>query len=87
MRHYIDFGWKAGGGPPLSTLELESWESIIREAIGGSGWVVMRQVEGVWNVEEARLTRVDGAVDALKESADRRQVVKKALRQNGKTVR
>jgi SH3-like domain-containing protein len=86
MRHYIDLAWQTGGGPPLPILDLESWESIIREAMGGSGWVVMRQVEGVWSVEEARLTRIDGAVDALKESADRRQAIKKALLLNGKAV-
>ncbi len=87
MRHYIDFAWKAEAGSALPILELESWESIMREAMGGSGWVVMRQARGIWHVEEAELTRADGEADALKHPADRRQVVKNALLQNGKTVR
>jgi SH3-like domain-containing protein len=87
MRHYIDFSWRADGGSPLPVLELESWESIIREAMGGSGWVVMRQAHGIWHVVEAEVTRDDGRADPLKQHADRRQAVKNALLQNGKTVR
>jgi hypothetical protein len=87
LRHYIDFAWKADGGPPLPALELDSWESIIREVMGDSGWVVMRQVHGIWHVEEAELTRFDGETDELKQHTDRRDAVKQALLLSGKTVR
>jgi SH3-like domain-containing protein len=87
MRHYIDFAWKADRGSPLAVSELESWESTMREAMGGSGWVVMRQIHGVWHVEEAELTRPDGDDCALKHPADRRQAIKNALLKNGKAVR
>jgi SH3-like domain-containing protein len=87
MRRFIEFAWKADGGTTLSAIELEQWESIIREAMGGSGWVVMRQLHGIWHVEEAELTRPDGDVAALKHPADRRQAIKNALLQNGHTIR
>jgi hypothetical protein len=87
LRHYIDFAWKADGGPPLPALELDSWESIIREVMGDSGWVVMRQVHGIWHVEEAELTRFDGETDELKQHTDRRDAVKQALLLSGKTIR
>jgi len=91
LRHYIDFAWKADGGPPLPALELDSWESIIREVMGGFDWVVMRQVHGIWHVEEAELTRVDAETDELKQRTNRReavkQAVKQALRLSGTTVR
>jgi hypothetical protein len=87
VRHYIDFEWQTEGGARLPPLELESWESIIREAVGGSGWVVMRLVGGMWQVDEAKLTRADGASADLAQRADRRDAVKKALRQAGKATR
>ena len=57
MPYFVDFSWRAEH--PLSAHEVEEWESIIREALGGPGWVVMRQVHGAWHVEEARLARPD----------------------------
>jgi hypothetical protein len=87
LRHYIDFAWKADGGPRLPALELDSWESIILEVMGGSGWVVMRQVHGIWHVEEAELTRVDGETHELKQHTSRREAIKQALLLSGKTVR
>jgi hypothetical protein len=84
MACYVDFSWKADSRP-LSTTELEEWESIIRKAMGGSGWVVMRQVHGIWQVEEARLLGTGGQ-DGAATQTDRRTVVIAALRQNGKTV-
>jgi hypothetical protein len=85
MPHYIDFSWKADGSRPLATTELEIWESIIREAMGGPGWVVMRQVHGTWQVEEARVAgpQLHGVAE---EDADRRNAVRDALRRHGKTV-
>lgn len=84
MPHYVDFSWR-GEGRPLSQAQLEEWEAIIREALGGPGWVVMRQVQGIWHVEEARLARADSAGGSTAQG-DRRQAVTEALRQHGKTV-
>lgn len=84
MPHYVDFSWKTDGRP-LSTPQLEEWESIIRRAMGGPGWVVMRQVQGIWQVEEARLLGADGHGGPAGQG-DRRTAVTEALRQNGKTV-
>jgi hypothetical protein len=84
MPYYVDFSWKTESRP-LSTAQLEEWESIIRRALGGPGWVVMRQVQHIWHVEEARLVGADphgGSSD----QADRRSAVTDALRQHGKTV-
>ena len=83
MSNYVDFSWKTEGRP-LSPGQLEEWESIIRQALGGPGWVVMKQVQGVWHVEEARL-----ACDPQEQSSpqsDRRSAVTEALRRHGKTV-
>ena len=84
MPDYVDFSWKTESRP-LSAAQVEEWESIIRRALGGPGWVVMRQVQGLWHVEEARLAGADppGGSSA---QADRRSAVTDALRQHGKTV-
>jgi len=82
MPNYIDFSWKVEGGQPVTATQLEKWESIIRDAMGGSGWVVMRQAKGVWYVDEARVT-LAGA-DAQK--SDRRAAVRDVLRRQGLTV-
>jgi hypothetical protein len=84
MPYYVDFSWKTEGRP-LSAAQLEEWESIIRRALGGPGWVVMRQVQDIWHVEEARLAGADPQ-GGSKAQADRRSAVRDALRQHGKTV-
>ncbi|PYQ00525.1 MAG: hypothetical protein DMF82_21855 [Acidobacteria bacterium] len=83
MPYFVDFSWRAEH--PLSAHQVEEWESIIREALGGPGWVVMRQVHGVWHVEEARLARPDPHGGPSTHS-DCREVVMDALRKRGKTV-
>ena len=83
MPNYIDFSWKVEGGQPLTATQLQKWESIIHDAMGGSGWVVMRQVKGVWYVDEARVT-VAPAQDEKR--SDRRTAVPDALRRQGITV-
>jgi len=85
MPYYVDFSWRAEGSRPLTQTQLEEWESIIREAMGGPGWVVMRQVNGTWRVEEAQLTGagLDGEAGAR---ADRTNAVTEVLRRHGKTV-
>ena len=85
MPYYVDFAWKAEAGRPLTEHQLEEWESIIREAMGGPGWVVMRQVSGVWHVEEARVAGV-GVHGEAPSPEDRREAVRDALRRHGKTV-
>jgi hypothetical protein len=50
MPYYVDFSWNAEGSRSLTQGQVEKWESIIREAMGGPGWVIMRQVKGVWHV-------------------------------------
>jgi len=84
----IDFSWKPGGGKFLPQQELERWEQIIRDAMGGSGWVVMRQVNDVWHVEEARVyaANLPAETSHLKEQGDRRPAVREALRAKGKKV-
>jgi hypothetical protein len=84
MPYYVDFSWRTDGRP-LSPHELDEWESIIREALGGPGWVVMRQERGIWHVEEARLARPD-ARGGASTHADRRDAVMDALRKRGKDV-
>ena len=84
MPYYVDFAWKAEGHP-LSAHQVDEWESIIREALGGPGWVVMRQVHGVWHVEEARLAQPD-VKGGPSTHADRRDAVMDALRQRGKVI-
>jgi len=84
MTYYVDFSWKTDSHP-LSAAEIEEWESIMRPALGGPGWVVMRQRNGIWHVEEARLAGADPHGDPSAQ-ADRRDAVKDVLRQNGKTV-
>jgi hypothetical protein len=84
MPYYVDFSWKTDSHP-LSAAQIEEWESIMRPALGGAGWVVMRQMNGIWYVEEARLAAGDSP-DGSSVQADRRNAVKDALRQNGKTV-
>ena len=81
MSPFIDFSWQAER--PLPTSEAERWEAIIREAMGGPGWVVMRQVHGIWYVEEAQLADVGAEKE---EQADRRLAVRDALRLRGKAV-
>ena len=83
MPYYVDFSWKTDSHP-LSAAQIEEWEAIMRPALGGAGWVVMRQMNGIWYVEEARLAAdPQGGSSA---QADRRNAVEDALRQNGKTV-
>lgn len=84
MKYYVDFSWKAEGRP-LTAHQVEEWESIIRDALGGPGWVVMRQVNGVWQVEEARLAQPHPH-GGPSTHADRRDAVTDALRQRGKVV-
>jgi hypothetical protein len=84
MPYYVDFSWKTEGRP-LSAAQLEEWESIIRRALGGPGWVVMRQVRDIWHVEEARLVAADPPGGSAAQ-VDRRSAVADALRQHGKTV-
>ena len=84
MAYYVDFSWRTDSRP-LPVAQLEEWESIIRQALGGPGWVVMRQVQGLWHVEEARLAGADPHAGSGAQ-ADRKSAVMDALRQNGKTV-
>ena len=84
MPYYVDFSWKTDSRA-LPVAQLEEWESIISRALGGPGWVVMRQVKGIWHVEEARVVGADSP-DASGAQADRKSAVMDALRQNGKTV-
>ena len=84
MPDYVDFSWQAEGSRPLSPGELQRWESIIRQAMGGPGWVVMRQVNGVWRVEEARLAVAERGQPGT--DPDRRAAVRDALRLHGKVV-
>ena len=84
MPYYVDFSWKTDSHP-MPAAQIEEWESIMRPALGGAGWVVMRQVNGTWRVEEAQLTGagLDGEAGAR---ADRTNAVTEALRRHGKTV-